>query len=178
MTQPNKPIERQVEEARPSDPFTAHDGARLLASMLSIKGELSDRMTDIENLLKTLQGNAARIEGSLSETRVERLERELREAELEKEEAETRMRNLEEKIKIKSDAVNQSTDTYERIKAVSVSAYADLEKKRQESRAARIEEIKWGAIKAAAGALAVSGALGIVAFIWFLVQLFLNRGGP
>jgi predicted nucleotidyltransferase component of viral defense system len=178
MTQPNKPIDRQIEQDRPSDPFTAQDAARLFASIDGIKKEVMEKIGELEKRIIAVQGHAARIESSQSETRVGRLELELMEAEKDLEIAERNRRNLEEKINLKKEAVTHSADTNEKIKVVAVGAFADLEKQRREANAAKLYDLKWSAIKAGVNVLAGGAALGIVAFIWFLVQLFLNRGGP
>ncbi len=172
MTQPNKSIERD----RPSDPFTAQDAARLFALIDGIRKDVVEKTEELEERIISLQGQAGRIEGSLSENRIGRLELELREAEIDLKNAERNRRGLEEKLNIKKDAVSHSTDTHEKIQTIS--AYAELEKKKRESDEAFRIDLKRGAIKAAVNVLVGGGVLSIVGFFWWLVQLYVNRGGP
>lgn len=150
MTQPNKPLER------PADPMTAQDAAQLFTLIDGIKKELIEKIDELEGRITSIQNHASRIEGSLSENRVGRLELELRDAEIDLQEADRKRWALEEKLNIKKEAVSHSTDTHEKIKAIS--AYAELEKKRRESDAAFQIELKRGAIKAAVNVLVGGGS--------------------
>lgn len=167
---------------RPGDPFTAQDATYLYALINRMMKEIKAELEMIRERLAVQQKNHIDmlellnvIESGLSESRVGRLEIEVMETELEKELAERQLRAVEEKLNRKQAVKDQQIDTHEKIKQAAAVAYADLEKKRKEADEAYRLEVKRGIIKAVLQALAVSATFGTIAFVWWLIQMYVNR---
>jgi hypothetical protein len=173
---------------RPTDPMTAQDGAQVIAEAQKILSEIKtirDLVNGFSNRIATLQRNnadilevLARIDTGLAENRIGRLEAELRETELERDLAERRLKILDEKVDIKKNATIQGVDTNDKIRAASASMIADLERQKKEDDEIYWRDVKRSSIKAIVISLSVGGVSAIIGFVWFLVQLYLNRGGP
>jgi hypothetical protein len=164
--------------ARPADPMTAQDGARIQTSVQ----ELSDLVKGFSNRIANLQMSDIRIlellsqiESGLSESRVGRLEAELKEVEIERNIAEQRYRAMEEKLEIKKNANVVAVDTNEKIKAATKSIYDDLQKQKEEDEAAFWKDLRRSIVKAVLISLSVGAVTGTVGFIWWLVMLYVNR---
>src|SRR5688572_4458729 len=169
---------------RPADPFTAKDGAQLYSLFDKFQKDVLEQLRGLSNRVAAMQGNQldimdllTRVESGLSSSRSGRLDAELKEAELEREVAERTLRALEEKLNIKREVKDKTLDTEQKIQTVASTTYANLEEKRRAERDAKIEELKWNAIKAVVGALSVAGSFSIIAFLWWLFQQYINRGG-
>jgi len=170
---------------KPMDSFTAQDGARLfsmidagLKRISSSFEEFSNRLAitnrqnlEILNLLRL-------IEAESNESRVGRLQLEIEEAERERDIAERNLKAIEEKLNQKQNIKDQNVDTGEKLRAAAVAVVTDIDKQKNEKNAARLEDIKWTAIKTVITIVVGGMATGFIAFIWFLVQLYLNRGTP
>ena len=163
---------------RPNDLFTAQDASKAFADLaLELRGirkllsdVLSKQIMDLEQL--------SRIEEGLSGSRINRLEQEVREAELELERAEASRRTAEERLKLKSEVKENNIDTQEKLKRIAASSYEDLEKQRRADQEAFKKDIVRGAVKYVVNGLAMGGTLAVLAFLWYLVQLYMSRGGP
>jgi uncharacterized protein YPO0396 len=170
---------------RPEDTFTAKDGARLfgLIDSLSkrVENELKtvrEQVTAIYETIIKIQEAQSRIENGLAETRVDRLELELQEAKLELERAEVTKKTVEEKIQLKQDVKDKSIDTKDRVPALVAESIDARERREQEEKRKKIEDLKWTMIKSAA-TWGTVGAIGLlVSFVWFLIRLYMDRGGP
>jgi len=166
---------------RPADPFTAKDGAQLYSLFDKFQKDVLQQLSDLSNTLKGNQLDIidllSQVAAGLSSSRSGRLDAELKEAELEREAAEWNLRAIEEKLNIKREVKDKTLDTEQKIQTVASSTYASLEEKRRADREAKIEELKWNAIKAVVGALSVAGSFSIIAFLWWLFQQYINRGG-
>jgi hypothetical protein len=170
---------------RPADPMTSQDGARLYAMVENYFKEINNQIKGLSGMIASLQRQQIEslsllniIESGLSQSRVNRLEIEVREAELERERAEKNLEVMKERLHIKQEVKDKSVSTNERIQAVTASTVADLEQKRRESSAAFRVDLGRSMVKAVLTALAVSGTFGTLAFIWWLIQLYVNQGGP
>jgi len=164
--------------ARPTDPMTAQDGVQILTQVR----ELTDIVKGFSNRISVLQSNnitilevLARIDSGLAGTRAGRLEAELREVEIEKDLAEQRLRALQEKLEIKKNESSQSSDTNEKIRAGTASVIADLEKQRKENSDAFWLDVRRSIIKGVLVTLSISAVTATLAFIWWLVQLYVSR---
>lgn len=169
---------------RPEDPFTSRDGARLFT-------ELSRELAKLNNLITTNNGTLAnilnkeiqlleqmnRIEAGLSGSRINRFEQELREAELERDRVLKSLETAEERLKLKAAAKDTQVNTQERLEMLANKAYEKLEEERRSEGEAFRRDLSRGALKSIVNGLAFSGALAVLGFIWFLIQLYLNRGG-
>jgi hypothetical protein len=179
------PPEGSLPIQRPADPFTAQDAARLFdliqQGFKKIGGDISDLSNRVavtqKNYLEILE-RIEKVQEGLSENRIGRLELELREAEIEREIAERNLRLAEEKVNIKETQKDKQIDTHERMKAVAAEAHIDIERKRKESNEAFILDVRRSIIKAVLVSLSVAGVTGAIGFIWWLFQLYVNRGGP
>ena len=174
-----------IPSARPADPMTAADGAQLFTKLDNLSKEIFDQVRGLSNRLAIVEGNfskildlLSRIDAGLSISRSGRVDAELRETEIEKDLVEKQLRAIEEKLNIKRAVKDTAIDTQERIQTVAASTFASLEDKKKVAREAKIEELKWGTLKAVVGALAVGGSLSLVGFLWWLFQQYVNRGGP
>lgn len=175
-----EPEELETDQQRPTDPFTAKDGAALFIELKRVEARIVTEILGLSNRIATLQRDYTqiregllRIEGGLSDSRVARLELEVRETELEKEVAERNLQAIEEKLSRKQSIKASSVDTNERIQKVAAGAWEDLEKKRREAQAAYITDLKRSVIKAALSALTVLIMTAIGGFIWWLIQLYI-----
>jgi hypothetical protein len=164
--------------ARPTDPMTAQDGVQILTQVR----ELTDIIKGFSNRISVLQNNnitilevLARIDSGLAGSRAGRLEAELREMELEKELAERRLKVVEEKLEIKKNESSQSSDTNEKIRAGTASVIADLEKQRKENADAFWLDVRRSIVKGVLVTLSVGAVTATLAFIWWLVMLYMNR---
>lgn len=170
---------------RPQDPFTAQDGARLFASInqelkaiASALTMISGTLSNILNKEITTLEQLSRIEEGLSGSRITRLEQEVKEAELELARAEAAKLAAEEKLRLKAEVKDSSIDTQERLRRVASNQWEDLERQKRAAQDAKIQDLKWSVIKAVVTWGSV-GLLGIIiAFLWYLVQGYINRGGP
>jgi len=170
---------------KPMDSFTAQDGARLfsmidagLKRISSSFEEFSNRLAitnrqnlEILNLLRL-------IEAESNESRVGRLQLEIEEAERERDIAERNLKAIEEKLNQKQNIKDQNVDTGEKLKAAAASALSDLDKKKKESSEAFLLDLKRSIVKAVLVSLSIGAVTGAIAFIWWLFQLYLNRGTP
>lgn len=170
---------------RPSDPMSAQDGARLynlidnyFKGLNERIGDLSARLSKVEkNQIDTL-GIVNLIDAGASQSRVNRLQMDLKESELELQQAEAAVEALRTKLALKENIKNQSVDTNERIQSAAASAVSTLEAKKRESRAVFLADLKITFVKGVVGFLAISISGGVLAFVFFLIQLYLNRGSP
>jgi hypothetical protein len=169
----------------PIEPFTARDGVRLFSVIDSMTKRISSSLEEQSNRLAIIQKSGIEmtellrlIEAEFSESRIGRLELEIQEAERERDIAERNLKAVEEKLLQKQSVKDQNVDTNERIKSAAAAAYSDLEKKKKESSEAFLLDLKRSIVKAVLTTLAVGAVSGTIAFIWFLVQLYLNRGAP
>lgn len=176
--------DKRLTPPRPGDAFTAQDGAYLYALIDRVRKEIEAELSNINARLAVAQKNHIEmletlniIETGLSEQRVGRLEIEVKETELELAIAEQRRKAVEEKLALKKDVKDNQIDTNEKIKAAATAAYSDLEKKKKESDEAFFMDLRRSIIKAVLISLAVSGTAGVMAFIYWLFMLYVNRGG-
>lgn len=167
---------------RPADPMTALDGARLLTMITAVEarlngsiGELSNRLASLQRQMIEMSNLVRLIEADTSNTRIKRLELEIEEAEQEKQAAENRLRIAEERLAKKQTIKDENVDTGERLKAVAAAAISDAERQRKETDAAFLIDLKRSILKAVLISLSVSAVGGLIAFFWFLAQLYLNR---
>jgi hypothetical protein len=170
---------------RPSDSFTASDGMRLFTMIDGNLKRISSTFEDFSNRLANIQRQSIKmielleiIESESAESRIGRLELEIEEAQRERDLAERNLQAVTEKLNQKQTIKDKSADTGERIKAVASDVLADADRKKRESREAWLEDLRRSAIKTALNILVAGSVTGGIAFIWFLVQLYLNRTGP
>jgi hypothetical protein len=170
---------------RPADPFTAQDGARLFTLIDTMTKRISSTLEEQSNRLAIMQRNDIKIlellqliEAESSDSRLKRLELEIEEAERERKVAEENLRAIESKISQKQNIKDQNQDTGDKYKAAAASALSDIEKRRKDESAAFLLDLKRSIIKAVLVSLSVGAVTGTIAFIWWLFQLYLNRGGP
>lgn len=181
----NQPNPTPIPSERPADPMTAADGARLYNLIEQfIKGKLeedrkiSQRVASIQGYQLDILSRLERVEIGLSASRAGRLEAELKEAELEKDIAESNLEKIKAKLDIKREVKDQTLDTQEKIKTVAANTYANIEEKKRAEYQAWTIDLKRATIKAVVTALAVAGVFSALGFIWWLILLFVNRGGP
>jgi len=182
MTKEDLPV---TPPPRPADPLTAQDGLRLFTLINDGQKRLEGLFSELSNRLATMQAQVIRIAGKVdviaedtAHNRNKRFELELEEAEREKEIAEAALHAIEQKIAKKQNLKDETQDTGERLKLIAASALSEAESQKKKSREERFEDLRWSVTKA----VVTWGAIGLVGFvfavIWFLVQLYLNRGGP
>lgn len=172
-------------QERPQDPMTARDGANLYNLVEKYFKDISGALRDMSGRLATVEKNQLDtletvnlIDAGASQSRVNRLQIDLKESELELAQAERAVEALREKLTLKEDIKNQSVDTNERIQSAAASAVNTLDAKRRESRSVFLADLKITFIKGVVGFLAISISGGVLAFVFFLIQLYLNRGSP
>ena len=164
--------------ARPTDPITAQDGVQILTQVKELREIImgfSNRISVLQNNNLTILEVLARIDSGLAGTRAGRLEAELREVELDKDLAEQRLKALQEKLEIKKNESSQSLDTNEKIRAGTASVIADLEKQRKENESAFWLDVRRSIIKGVLVTLSISAVTATLAFLWWLVMLYLSR---
>ena len=166
---------------RPTDPMTAQDGVRIQTSVK----ELSDLVKGFSNRIANLQMSdikilelLSQIEAGLSESRVGRLEAELKEWRSSGTLPNRDTRPMEEKLEIKKSANVVAVDTNEKIKVATKTIYEDLQKQKEEEESAWQKDLTRSIVKAVLISVSVGAVGSVVGFVWWLVQLYLNRGGP
>lgn len=158
--------------------MTAQDGAQLAAGqkeILDVVRQFSNRMASLQRNMIEILEVLGRIDTGLSETRVGRLEAELRETELERDLAERHLKALEEKLALKKDVSEKAVSTDEKIRQAAKTAQVELERQKKETDAAYWVDVRRGIVKTVLTTLAVSGVLATVAFVSWLIQLYVNR---
>lgn len=170
---------------RPVDPLTSQDGIRLFSMIDGNMRKISSTLEELSNRLAINQKNDIKIleilniiEEGLTSSRMGRLELEIKETERERDLAEAAYRAAQDKLNLKQIAKEGTQGTDERIKNAAKEAYTDIEKVKKQDREKWLEDLRRSIIKAVLISFAVSGSAGVVGFIWFLIQLYLNRAGP
>lgn len=158
--------------------MTAQDGAQILTAVQELTALIqgfSNRIAILQQNNLTILEYLARIDSGLAETRAGRLEIELRETEMERDLAEQRLKSLEEKLDLKKNVSHQAADTKEKIRQGSAAVIADLERQRRDEFDAWLRGLKRDIVKAVLISLSVGGVTAAIAFIWWLIQLYINR---
>lgn len=182
MTKEDLPI---TPPPRPADPFTSQDGLRLFSMIDARFKDISSSFENYSNRLAIVSKQnidiiklLETIEAESNESRLGRLQLEIEEAERDLEIIERQKRAAEEKLSQKQTIKDKSTDTGERIKAIASEAISDVDQKKKKAREEWLEDLRRSIIKAVLISLSVSAVGTLVAFIWFLIQLYMNRGAP
>lgn len=180
MTKDDLPI-----TPRPTDSFTAQDATRLYTMIDVGLRKISSTMEDFSNRMALMQRNDIEIlnilkliEAESADNRVKRLELEIEEAERERDLAERNLQAIESKLAQKQTIKDQNADTGEKMKAAAAAVISDSERKKKESSEAFLLDLKRSILKAVLISLSVGAVTGVIGFVWFLVQLYLNRGTP
>jgi hypothetical protein len=167
-------------EPRPSDPLTAQDAAKIMSDFAGIKGELLQEIRSINDRIDEVSGKVEAVRSTvkfwstdLAVTRESRTNLELHELDKEEEILKQRLAIVREKRAAKSNEKNLSDS--QKLRAIAASSWQERERLEQEARAKWWRETFQIAGRAIIIGFGVSFAGGIVAFIWWLVQLYLNR---
>jgi hypothetical protein len=177
--------EESNQTPRPGDPFTAQDGARLFGEFNAIAEGMRRDIATIKGAVATLQNQhltileaLGEISRGLSSSRFDRLAVEIRDAELELEVAEKNLKAKEEKLEKKKEIKDHTIDTQDRFKTVASSTYEEIEEGKKRARQAKIDDLKFSALKAVITWGSVGAVALVFSFIWFLIQQYINRGSP
>lgn len=168
-----------ADKQRPNDPMTATDAMRLIdAVKITLHEELQQvnaRMANIQGAMITMSEIMQSLSADLSNTRIKRLQEEMFEVDQEKEILEKRLNIVLAKKDMKNKDTPAAVDTNERFKNLAVSTYLEKEKLEAEKKSEWWRDTFRQAGRTIIITLSVSGVLGLLGFLWWVVQLYLAR---
>lgn len=165
-----------IQDQRPNDPLTASDAAQIMAELGNIKKSINERIDGISAEVQNIRSTVYTFTADLALSRDSRVSSEVSELKKERKILEQRIGIIDGKLEDKQH--EKSVTDSQKMKAI---AFTSLEER---ERLEKLEREKWWkdtlqqAGRTIIVTLSVSGVLGIVAFLWWLFQMYVNRGGP